>query len=170
MRTFLVATAIVAATASVAKVVFTQAEPTPSSLIVGVWRATSAVRVGTGASANPNRQPNVFVYTKNHYAFLSQDGALPEPVRQPVPAPKDPNKLTDAEKLALYELWEPLGAQAGTYEVTGNTVVDHPILEKAVPPRSRTYRLEFKGKDTMVQSAKSADGKSEVRRTYTRLE
>ena len=95
---------------------------------------------------------------------------MPVPVRQPVAPPKDPNKLTDAEKLALYELWEPLGAQAGTYEVTGNTVVDHPILEKAVPPRSRTYTLEFKGKDTMVQSSKSDEGKRELRRTYTRLE
>ena len=95
---------------------------------------------------------------------------MPVPVRQPVAPPKDPNKLTDAEKLALYELWAPLGAQAGTYEVTGSTVVDRSILEKNVPPGSRTYTLEFKSKNTMVQSAKSADGKSEVRRTYTRLE
>jgi hypothetical protein len=170
MRVFLVVTAIIVAFTSAGTGVLSQGKPTPSSLIVGVWRGTSTVVTGTGARANPNRHPNVFIYTKNHYAFVAQDGQPPKPIRQAVAPPKDPNNLTDAEKLALYELWEPLGAQAGTYEVTGNTVVDHPILEKNVPPRSRTYTLEFIGNDTMVQSATSADGKSELRRTYTRVE
>ena len=170
MRGFLVATATIVVLTSAGTAVLSQGKPTPASLIVGVWRGTSTVVTGTGARANPNRHPNVFVYTKNHYAFLAQDGEPPKPIRQAVAPPKDPNNLTEAEKLARYELWEPLGAQAGTYEVTGNTVVDRSILEKNVPPRSRTYTLEFKGNDTMVQTVKSADGKSETRRTYTRLE
>jgi hypothetical protein len=170
MRACLVVTATIVALTWAGTGVFSQGKPTPASLIVGVWKSTSSVTTGPDGSANPNRQPNVFIYTKNHYAFLTQDGPMPLPVRQPVAPPKNPKTLSDAEKHALYELWKPLGAQAGTYEVTGNTVTDHPILEKAVPPRSRTYTLEFKGNDTMVQSAKSADGKSEVRRTYVRLE
>jgi hypothetical protein len=170
MRAFVVVTAAIVVLASAATNLLSQAKPTPASLIVGVWRGTSTVVTGTGARAHPNRHPNVFIYTKTHYAFLAQDGQFPKPIRQAVAPPKDPNNLTDAEKLARYELWEPLGAQAGTYEVTGNTVVDRPILEKNVPPTSRTYTLEFKGNDTMVQIVKSADGKSETRRTYTRLE
>src|SRR5688572_29754415 len=99
MRAVLVVAATIVVLTSAGSGVLSQSKPTPSSLIVGVWKSTSAVRTGTGASANPNRQPSVFIYTKNHYAFLSQDGAIPEPVRQPVAPPKDPNKLTDAEKL-----------------------------------------------------------------------
>jgi hypothetical protein len=98
--------------------------------------------------------------------------------------PKDPANLTNAEKLARYEHWAPGVAQAGRYEVKGATLYQYGFVAKNqgadIIERNKTGNLGkidpnselvfSNGNNTMVQIAKSPDGKSEMRRTYTRLE
>jgi hypothetical protein len=176
MRAFLVATAIIGVVSAAASIGLTQGKPAPNGSMKGVWQGTTSVRTGADPMSNMNRQPNILIYTDTHYCQVAQDGgpaALPP--RKPLAPPKDPNKLTDAEKLARYEQWAPLGVQCGRYTVKGNTYVHHPIIQKAPPEKGTTYPdqnpVEFRVEgNTLVQFVKTADGKSENRRTYTRLE
>jgi hypothetical protein len=157
----------------------------PKSPIEGVWRGTSTVVTGANASANRNRQPNIFIYTKGYYSMLTQDGGAPARPRTVLDPPKDPARLTDAEKLARYEHWAPVGATSGRYEVKGTTYYQYPLVAKNqaadVITRNQTGKLGtvaanselvFPDGKTMIQVAKSAPGQpvSESRRTYTRLE
>ena len=153
--------------------------------IDGVWKGASVVRTGANPATNPTRLPSIFIYKNGYYTFITQDGGLPPRPARPVLAPaRDPANLTEAEKLASYEHWAQVGTSAGRYEVKGTTLYQYALMginEDAdmgvriktgnlgtVPPNSE---LVFSnGNNTMVQTAKSADGKSETRRTYTRLE
>ena len=121
----------------------------------------------------PNRLPNIVIYTKNYYSIVTQDGRVPLPARKAVAPPKDPNKLTDAEKIARYDLWAPVNAESGTYDVKGTVLTYHPVVDKGIPvDTGAPLELRFEGNNTMVTIAKSAPGApvSEIRRTWTRLE
>jgi hypothetical protein len=153
--------------------------------IEGVWKQTSVVDTAVNASKPNTPQPNMYIYTNGYYSILTQDGgAVPTPTRPVLAPPKDPNNLTDAEKLARYEHWSPGVAQAGRYEVKGSTLFQYALIAKSqsadIIERSKTGTLGTappnselvfsNGNNTMVRIVKSADGKSETRRTYTRLE
>jgi hypothetical protein len=140
----------------------------------GVWKGTTSVTTGPNASNNPNRLPNIVTFSKTHYTVVTQDTAVPRP-RVPLAPPKDPTNLTDAEKLARYEAWSSVNADGGTYEVQGNTLIQHPFVRKNPPGETGTYadltfELGFDGNDTHTLTIRSADGKSVTTRTYTRLE
>jgi hypothetical protein len=47
--------------------------------------------------------------------------------RKPVTI-KVPGKPTDAEKLTLWEMWNPLTAQAGAYQFDGKTLTTRPTV------------------------------------------
>ena len=152
--------------------------------IEGVWKATSSVVTGANASSNPNRQPSIYIYVNGYFSIVSQDGAATLPPRPVLAPPRDPAKLTNAEKLARYEHWAPGVAQAGRYEVKGTTLSQYGFVAKNqsadIIERNKTRNLGkvdpnselvfSNGNNTMVQINKAADGKSEARRTYTRLE
>jgi hypothetical protein len=160
------------------------AKPHP---IEGVWRGTTAVVSGAISNAHSRRHPNVFIYRNGYYSIASQDGAFANDPMQARPAlapPRDPDMLTDAEKLARYEHWLPVGGSAGRYEVKGSTLFQYPLVAKNqsadILDRNRTRmlgtvnpnsELQFtNGNNTMVHIARSADGKTVTRRTYVRLE
>ncbi len=156
-----------------------------TSPIDGVWKGTSVVRTGANPATNPTRLPSIFIYKNGYYTFVTQDGGLPPRPARPILTPaKDPANLTEAEKLASYEHWAQVGTSAGRYEVKGTTLYQYALMAinegadmgvriqtgnlGTVAPNSE---LTFSNNNnTMVQTAKSADGKSETRRTYTRLE
>ena len=108
----------------------------------GVWKIVEAVTTGANASTISNPQPNLVIFTKGHYSHLSVNGAQPRPQFAPA---KDPNKLTDAEKIARYEQWNPFTANAGTYEVKGTTLIRRPLVAKneTVMARNSTLESEF---------------------------
>jgi hypothetical protein len=140
--------------------------------VEGVWQGTSTVVTGANPATNPKRLPNIQIYTRGHYAFVAQDGTTAIPPRQAPPALKVPGKPSDAEKLALYNYWLPVGAAAGSYEVNGNMLTQHQVVAKGVPTDATfESRLEDGGK-RWVHIIKSAPGEptSETRRTLTRLE
>ena len=151
--------------------------------IEGVWRGTSTASTGATPSSNPNRQPNIFIYSRGYYTIVRQDGGLPVPPRLVLAAPKDAANLTNAEKLARYEHWQNVAMNAGRYEVKGTTLYQYDLVamnqSAEIVARNKTgnlgtvnpnSELRFEGNNTMIQISKSADGKTESRRTYTRLE
>lgn len=100
---------------------------TKSPSIEGVWQVTSFVAVGTDPATISKPLPSLVIFTKGHYTWLSVNGTTPRPT---FGAPRDPRKLTDAEKIARYEQWNPFTAQGGTYQVNGNTLTRRPTVAK----------------------------------------
>jgi CHAT domain-containing protein/tetratricopeptide (TPR) repeat protein len=141
--------------------------------IEGVWKGVSVVVTGPNGYTIPNRLPMMIIYTKRHYSVLAQDGDGRQQPRQVPPPLRTPGKPTDAEKIALYELWAPVVADAGTYEVRGSTLIQRQIVSKAGTPIERTREVTIEdGGQTLVEITKGAPGQPdrETRRTFTRLE
>jgi hypothetical protein len=140
--------------------------------IEGVWQISSVVSTGANALNNPKAQPSLIIFTRTHYSWISVNGT---DARPNAPAPKDPNKPTNAEKLAAFAMWDPLTAQSGTYQFTGTMLTRRPTVAKNVavmttnPPIVAQARLEG-NKLTLI--AKSATGQpaSETTTVLTRVE
>ena len=105
-------------------------------------------------------------------AWVSLGGTTP---RKTVAPRKDPAKPTDAEKTAEWEMWDPLTAQSGTYQLNGNTLTRRPTVAKNVavmttnPPIVNQVKLEG---NKLTLTAKSAAGQpvSETTMTLMRVE
>lgn len=143
--------------------------PTPP--LEGVWKVTRIVTTGANAATNAAPQPSLVIFAGGHYSYLSVNSNAPRP---DVAAPKDPNKLTDAEKIARYDMWNPFTAQSGTYATKGSTLTRRPLVAKNVnvmttnPPIVQEFTLQG---NTLVLVTKSAAGQpaSETRTTLTRV-
>ena len=143
------------------------------SPVEGVWRVSEVVTTGANAATNSNPQPSVFIFTRGHYSQIAVTGAKPRP---PVAPAKDPQKLTDAEKIARFEQWAPFIANSGTYEIKGSTLTIRPMVAKNVavmttnPPGTAEFKLE--GNNTLWVTTRSAPGQpaSETRVRLTRVE
>jgi hypothetical protein len=146
--------------------------PSSAPAVEGVWQGTSTVVTGANPASNPKRLPNIQIYTRGHYAFVAQDGTTPIPPRQPPPALKVPGKPSDAEKIALYNYWLPVGAAAGTYDVKGNILTQRQQVNKGEPATATFESLLEEGGKRWVHIIKSAPGQpvAETRRTLVRLE
>ena len=90
-----------------------------------------------------------------------------------LPAPKrDPEKLTDAEKLARYDEWAPYAASAGTYEVKGDTLITHNVVAKMVPhgmTLTEQATIKFEGDTFVAPGPSRVEPNSDRQTTYTRL-
>jgi hypothetical protein len=109
----------------------------------GVWKIVELTTTGANGSTISNPQPSLVIFTKGHYSYLSVNSEGPRPQFAPA---KDPNKLTDAEKIARYEQWNPFTANAGTYEVKGTTIIRRPLIAKneSVMAKNSSLESEFK--------------------------
>ena len=135
----------------------------------GVWRITKVVRTGANAGTDSHPQPGLEIFYRGYFSIIRDASSAP---RTPSPAPADPTRLTDAEKLARYDEWAPFGASAGTYEVNGDTIVTHNLVAKQVRGVGITEEATFRfnGPDVFVATAKSEPGVSAGRQTtYTRV-
>ena len=92
----------------------------PASL-QGAWRATEITVTGPNARTLTNLQPNLTVVSARHYARVEVQSEGPRPVVA------DVSKATADE---LRAVWGPFVAEAGTYELTGDTLTLHPIASK----------------------------------------
>jgi len=144
-----------------------QVKSTPSP-VEGVWKITEVVTTGPNAATNSSPQPSLVIFARGHYSIISVGGTT---ARTAVPQPKDPNNPTDAEKIALYEHWRQLTANAGTYEVNGTTMTRRPMVAKnhSDMTASAATVVEFKvDGDTLWMTSKSTDGQPESQ-TRTKL-
>jgi hypothetical protein len=98
----------------------------------GVWKIAEVIFPDTSPFVQPsdprtnsNPEPSLIIFTRRYYSRLNIEGQGPRP---PVTRPKDPQKPTDAEKIALYEQWRPFTATAGTYEIRRSTLILHSMV------------------------------------------
>ena len=106
-----------------------QGKRSAASLIQGVWRGTSIVTNDPNGGSVPTRLPNLFIYTKGYFVQVRQNGGpTPERERPVLAPPKDPNNLTEAEKLERYENWRPVAAAAGKFEIKGSTLYQYELV------------------------------------------
>ena len=139
----------------------------------GVWRVSEIVVTGANASTNTSPQPGLYVFTKQHYSIVTVNGTA---ARKDVSPAKDPAKLTDAEKVARYDIWNPFTANSGTYEVKGNTLTTKPLVAKnpgvmTAQGTGQTREFTIDGKTlTLVQKSAAGQPVSETRIKLTRVE
>ena len=136
---------------------------TPPS-IQGVWRVTESVVTGANATTNKDPQPSLYIFTKQHYSIMLVRGTA---ARKDFGTAKDPARLTDAEKMARYEAWDPFTANSGTYSVSGNTVTWQPMVSKspsvmAGPPITREFEIDG---NTLTLVERSPAGQPEFETT-----
>ena len=136
----------------------------------GVWKVTKVVKTGPNAGTDSHPQPSLAIYSRGYYSILRDNAAEP---RKPATV-KDPQKPTDAEKIAKYDEWSPYAASGGTYEVKGRSFITHNLVAKQAGAMTATEEatvLKFTG-DILVLSPKPITGAPPgevVERTYTRI-
>jgi len=137
-----------------------------SASIEGVWKTTDVVITGANPLTNHSPQESLTIFSHGHYAAVSNQGDKPRSASAPVATPGKP---TDAEKLARYEEWAPIGAQAGTYALKGGKLTRTPIVAKnvsAVTAGAFESDAKLTG-DTLVLTTKAAPGQPARVQTIT---
>jgi hypothetical protein len=143
------------------------AQQTPTiQYFQGVWRITKVVTPEGVADTSP--QPGLSLFSGNYFSIARVTSSE---ARTPAPPPRNPERLTDAEKIARYEEWAPYGAAAGTFEITGDTLVTHNIVAKAVRGMGLTEQatVQLVDADTFVATAKPGEPNAGRQTTYTRV-
>jgi hypothetical protein len=110
----------------------------------GVWQGVEAKWTGPTPGTNSNPQPGFYIFTKNHYSTVAVIGDKPRPQAQ------DVEKATADE---LRAMWGPFVANAGTYEISGDTLTTRPLVAKnpkvMSPGSSATASFKLEG-DTLT--------------------
>jgi hypothetical protein len=133
--------------------------------LTGTWRVTEVVLTGPDAATHSNPQPGLYLFTGKHYSYVQ--------VRGDQPRPDLSDKPTDAELLAAYN---PVIANSGTYEVSGTTLITHPIVAKnpnamhAGNSLNSTFKLEGKTLVLTQVSTQSGPVANPVTIKLTRIE
>ena len=151
------------------------AQDQKKATVEGVWKVAEVVAPGTPAAEKAatatGPQPGLLIFTKGYYSVTLVRGQQARPAVEP---PKDPQNLTDAEKLARYEQWQPFTANAGTYEIKGTTITRRPMVAKSVDVMTSTTPVtaEFKldGPNTLWLIPTGDRAASDPRVKYTRVE
>jgi hypothetical protein len=138
--------------------------------IEGVWKITNVTATGANPMTNPSPQPSLYIFSHGHYAVVADSSRTPRTSA----TMKDQANPTDAEKLAKYQEWAPLTAQAGTYEIKGATLTRLPTVAKNVsvigPEGKSESEIKLAG-NTLVMISKAPAGQParEQRLTLTRV-
>jgi hypothetical protein len=145
--------------------------PARAPSLEGVWKIAEVVTTGANASSNSNPQPSLIIFTRGYYSLLSVNSDQPRPKFEPA---KDPNNLTDAEKIARYEQWNPFTANAGTYEIKGSTLTRRPIVAKnqTVMTTNPAFSAEFKLEGNtlwVISKSQPSEPTSETRTKLTQV-
>jgi hypothetical protein len=141
----------------------------------GVWKVTEVVAPASNPNEKPTAitspQPGLLIFTKGYYSGMSVTATQP---RAAVAAAKDPQNLTDAEKIARYEQWRPFIANAGTYEVKGSTLTMRAMVAKnpdvMTPDSTITWEFKLEGANTFWLIPPADRSATSPRVKFTRLE
>jgi hypothetical protein len=92
--------------------------------VVGAWKITEQWSRSPGDAWTARAVPNasLYIFTETHYSYMYVPGA--EPRRR---FTGDPNRPTDAEKVAAYDSFV---AGSGTYALTGSTLTLQALVHK----------------------------------------
>jgi len=137
------------------------------SPVEGAWRIAEWVERGETIT---NPQPGLIIFTRGYYSV-----AIVMKPRAALGPTKDPQNLTDAEKIDRFEQWRPFTAISGTYEVKGSMLVMRPIVAKNVwdmtrqTPQEPTFKLEGPTTLWLIPTGDKAEDVG-LRMKLTRLE
>jgi hypothetical protein len=138
----------------------------------GVWKVAE-VRISSKDSTTTvsTPQPGLIIFTKGYYSILTVRAAKPRTPLEPV---KDPQNLTDAEKIALFDSWRPVVANSGTYEIKSSTISRHPIVAKSVDVMTRqtpvTDEFKLEGTNTLWLHPVDTSSAPQIRVKLMRVE
>jgi len=85
----------------------------------GAWRVDALI--GPGSRLVDSPQPGLLLFVDGHYSytFVTSEG------------PRPPLPIGPATAEALVDVWNPFTANAGTFEVSGDTMRRRPIVAKS---------------------------------------
>lgn len=121
------------------------------SPVEGVWKIVEVVAPSTSPAekdatrTTSNPQPGLIIFTRGYYSQIAVTGDQPRAAVEPA---KDPQNMTDAEKIARFDQWRPFTANAGTYEIKGTTLSMRAMVAKSVQvmtsqtPLEMTFKME----------------------------
>ena len=98
------------------------------SPLLGAWKVVET-------QAGPVTQPSLYVFTARHFSRMNTVGEKPRAKFKD----SDPAKTTSQEKIAAYDTF---GANTGTYEISGSTIVFKILLAKS--PNRPDDKLQFR--------------------------
>jgi hypothetical protein len=143
--------------------------------VEGVWKITEVVMPGRNpaekGATSSSPQPSLIIFTRGYYSQVFVPGEQPRAAVEPA---KDPQNLTDAEKIARYNQWGPFVANSGTYEIKGTTLTRRAIVAKnlavmtSVTPNIQEFKLE--GPNTLWLIPPADQSATQPRIKLTRLE
>ena len=142
-----------------------------ASPIDGVWRITDVTTTGANPAKNTSPQPSLIIFSRGHYSWLSVGGTTPRKQRA---ALATPGKVTDAEKLAAFEEWNPFTANTGTFEIKGSTLTRRPTVAKnagvmAANANPTVQEFKMDGNTLTLTGPAPGDPKGQTRFSLTRV-
>jgi hypothetical protein len=125
-----------------ASAAFAQTKPP----LEGVWKIAERIVPGThplakGVTIRNTDPPSLIIFTRGYFSQVYLGSAES---RAAFARAKDPQNLTDAEKIVRFEQWRALFANAGTYEIKGSMLTMRPIVAKNVNQMNASHAVEFK--------------------------
>ncbi len=146
--------------------------------VEGVWKITQVILTFSNVAGKDstitvnNPQPDLIIFTKGYCSLLAVRRSQP---RTAVAPAKDPQKLTDDEKIARYEEWSEFTANSGTYEIKGSTIIRHPIVAKSVNVMTtgtpiNSYEFKLEGDNTLWLSTTRSTTEPGVKAKWTRVD
>jgi hypothetical protein len=141
----------------------------------GVWKISEQIMPSTKPAEKgaviTNPQPSLIIFSRGYYSEVFVRGEKP---RAAVAPAKDPQNLTDDEKIARYEQWRQFAANAGTYQIKGSTLIRRSIVAKNVNLMTRgtghIQEFKFEGPNTLWLIPTVDESTIEPRIKLTRLE
>ena len=129
------------------------ASQSKSASLQGAWRAIEFTVTGPNARTVTNLRPTLTVVSGKHYARVEEQSEGPRPI------------LADVAKATADELratWGPFVGEAGTYELTGDTLTVHPLVAKnpaaMVAGAFIVYSCTFDGNTVTLTQQRNQNG------------
>ena len=129
--------------------------------LIGVWRPVEIVETDLNIPGIANGGPDAYIIFTEKYRFVV-GSRVPE--RQALP-----ESPTDSQFVAA---WAPVWAFASTYEVKGNTVIEHLLFSKNPNEKQGeqgSHTFKFDG-DDLIWTVKVNGGRNTVTQKCKRLE
>jgi hypothetical protein len=141
----------------------------------GVWKVTEVLvppsNPAEKATTVTSPQPGLLIFTRGYYSGMAVTADQPRAGFAPA---KDPRNLTDAEKIARYEQWNPFLANAGTYEVKGTTLTMHAMVaknqERMTSAATATFEIKLEGSNIFWLIPPPDRATTDPRVKFTRVE
>jgi hypothetical protein len=142
---------------------------TKAGSLQGAWQTAKIVISGANPRtiAVPQPGPYITLFTAKHYSRTEIQSETPRPLLP------DPSKASADE---LRTVWGPVVAEAGTYEVNGDTITMHPLASKSPAAMASgafivcSFKLEGTTLTIVQQRNQAGPYASPVTFTLTRVE